>query len=318
MRTGQAFRPGTVANRRSHVLLYAAFAIFFGLQDFPAAARVLLLFGEFLLRTYRAPKAVTNALSSIRGFHLLHNLTTEGCDSYYLTLFRRALPLTVRHVPARAPPLPFQLLEDLCSLAAHRGPLGIVFRALLATVFFSMGRLSTFLPSTEGRFDTSRWPVLGDLQRQGGGYRLRIKWGKTLQDAANGFWVPLLPCRGSPACPVVALNSLLQVLAHRGPGVPLFSFPQGVLQGVRGQRFFTMRLARQWLASLLGVLGRENEHYTFHSLRRGACTMAAERGATVSDIMRLGGWSSEAVHLYLPVGAARRRAAVRLVSPNPL
>ena len=87
MRTGQAFRPGTVANRRSHVLLYAAFALLFGLQDFPATSHVLLLFGEFLLRTYRAPKAVTNALSSVRGFHLLHSLTTEGCDSYYLTLF---------------------------------------------------------------------------------------------------------------------------------------------------------------------------------------------------------------------------------------
>ena len=198
-----------------------AFALAFSLQDFPATARVLLLFGEFLLRTYRAPKAVTNALSSVRTFHLMHDLPTGGCDSFHLSLFRRALPLTVRHVPFQAPPLPFGLLEDLCAGAVRRGPLGLVFRALLVSVFFSMGRLSSFVPAGPGRFDASRLPVRGDLRHSGRGFELQIKWGKAQQDASDAFWVPLLPYRGSPACPVVALRALTGLLAPLGPLAPL-------------------------------------------------------------------------------------------------
>ena len=297
----------------SHLLLYTAFTSWFGLPDFPASEGVLLLFGEFLLRTYRAPKAVTNVLSSVRGFHLLHGLPTDGSDHYHLALFRRSLPLTVRHIPARAPPLPFELLEKLCMRAVAGGPLGTVFRALLTTIFFSMGRLSSFVQDGGAAYDSSRLPTVGDLRRVGTGFELRLKWGKAQQDAADFVWVPYLPYTGSQACPVQAFCGLLQLLQGFGEGAPLFSFPRGTVTGQLRNRHFTMRLARQWLGWLLRGLGREGDNYTFHSLRRGACTLAADRGADITDIMRLGGWRSGAVHLYLPTGAARARAAGHLV-----
>ena len=314
-RHGQAFRPGTLANQKTHLMLYVAFTIWFGLSDFPAGVRVLLLFGEFLLRTYKAPKAVTNALSSVRGFHLLHGLNTDGSDHYHLTLFKRSLQLTVRHVPTRAPPLPFELLEKLCARAMAGGPLGTVFRALLVVVFFSMGRLSSFAPDGTS-FDGSRLPIMGDLRHTGTGFELRLKWGKAQQNAADFIWIPYSPCLGSRACRVLAFEGLLRVLGDHGPGAPLFSFPRGAAEGQRTCRYFTMRLARQWLAWLLRGLGQEGAGYTFHSMRRGACTLAAERGASVADIMQLGGWRSGAVHLYLPTGAARVRAAGHLTRPT--
>ena len=143
-RHGQAFRPGTLANQRTHLMLYVAFTIWFGLSDFPAGVRVLLLFGEFLLRTYKAPKAVTNALSSVRGFHLLHGLSTDGSDHYHLTLFKRSLQLTVRHVPTRAPPLPFELLEKLCARAMAGGGLGDSFQGTFGRGFLWYGQTLIF------------------------------------------------------------------------------------------------------------------------------------------------------------------------------
>ena len=103
-RLGNAFRPGTMANNRSHVLLFAAFTSHFQLQDFPAAPRSLVLFGEFLLRSFRAPKSVTNAISAVRAFHLDVGLDVGAFGDRQLFLFRRSLPLTSRHVPTQAPP----------------------------------------------------------------------------------------------------------------------------------------------------------------------------------------------------------------------
>ena len=85
-RIGKAFRPGTQANHRSHVLLYTAFTAHFDLPDFPATPLSLVLFGEFLLRSFRAPMSVTNALASIKGFHLDGGLTTAAFASRRLVL----------------------------------------------------------------------------------------------------------------------------------------------------------------------------------------------------------------------------------------
>ena len=143
--------------------LYVAFAIFFGLQDFPSSAVVLLAFAEFLTRDYRAPKSVTNALSTLRTFHAEFKFATDAFEDYSLVLFKRALPLTLRHVPQEAAPLPVRVLEKLCGLALTLGVAGRVFAAFLATLFFSMARASSLLPRKPLEFDASRLPTLGDL-----------------------------------------------------------------------------------------------------------------------------------------------------------
>ena len=172
-------------------------------------------------------------------------------------------------------------------MAAALGPLGVVFRALLVRVFYSMGRLS-FVHSGVGAFDGSRLPTLADIRRMEAGFELRVKRGKAQQDAADFFWVPLLPCGGSPACPVVAFEALPWALNGFSREAPLLSLPQAAVPGQHLRRFLNLRLACQWLAWLLRDLGRDSEGYTFKSLRRGACTLVSDRGAAVTDIMRLG------------------------------
>ena len=110
-RQRQAFRPGTTANQHSHVLLYLAFTIYFRVRDFPARIGVLLFFGEFLLRSFQAHKSVTNALSSLCTFHRVYGFDGGAFEDFRFQLFKRALPLTVRHVPNPAPPLSLSVLQ---------------------------------------------------------------------------------------------------------------------------------------------------------------------------------------------------------------
>ena len=312
-RCRQAYRPGTQANRRSQVLLYIAFALHFQLRDFPATAQVLVWFGEFLLRGYRAPKSVTNALSAVKTFHLMHGFKVAAFEHFQLHMFKRALPLTCRRTPVRAPPLPFKLLEQLCALSATWGNVGLVFSCLLATTFFAMARLSSMVPPQGTPFDRTRFPTTRDVKISSDRVLLKIKWAKAHQAVEDAFWVPLLAARGSAACPVMNLRRLLALKGEERSHTPLFAIGAG--GGDRGtcSFSFTTQRAREWLRNSLQLVGQGEGGFTFHSLRRGACSRAFLRGASLSDLQGLGGWKSSSVSLYVPALAARERAAAALL-----
>ena len=307
LRCTQAYRPGTQANRVSHVILFIAFTMHFQISDFPATVPALLLFGEFLLRGFQTGKSVTNALSSLDTFHTIHGMDASSFHHYRVLLFRRALPLTVRRAPHRAPALPFEVLEQLCLFMKQQGDHGTVFAALLACTFFAMARLSTLAPPTNLGYDSTRYPTLRDIRNLPDRSLLRIKWAKAHQAPGDAYWVPLLPAGSSPACPVGNLAEARARLPHRKPSAPLF--------GVGGKEsfFFTLRTARQWLKLGLAAVGRPADEFSFHSLRRGACTLAFTQGADISDIKNLGGWRSDAVQCYIPTLASRARAAAALI-----
>ena len=294
-----------------------AFAIYFSFRDVPATTLTLICFAEFLLRSFTAAKSVTNALSSVRRLHRELRADTAAFDSDLQNRWRRALPLTFRNPELRAPPLPLSLLNRLCRAAATLGRAGEVFAALLAVCFFTMARLSSLVPQVASRFDSSRLPTLGDLRAVQNGYHINLKWSKTAQSLQGHNWVPLLPWPGSHACPVAALHRLRAGHPAGDSHTPLFSFP--LPSGTRGRTSggFTLSLARKWLRTLLCTLGESRARYSFHSLRRGACTLAFRGGCARSDIQLHGGWRSDAVNLYFSDLDARLRVAGTLANSNP-
>ena len=201
-------------------MLYVAFSKFLQVTDFPPTARHLLRFAEFLLRAYRSHKSVTNALASVHTFSLQCGLDTRAFGDYTLALWKRALPATVRHVPHQATAMPTALLDKLCTLSAALGRVGTVFAALLSLAFASLARLSSLVSETAVGYDSSRLPVLQDLMIQGEVVWLRLKWGKCHQDAASGYWVPMLEVKGAPSCPLSNARTLLSLLSRRGPNTP--------------------------------------------------------------------------------------------------
>ena len=303
----QAYRPGTQKNRWSHAVLYIAFCIYFGFADFPAAPGVLLMFAEFLTRSYTATKSVTNALSSLRTFHLIHGFSPLAFDHFQVTLWRRALPLTERSIPSQAPPLTVPLLQRLCIRARGMGRGGLAFAALLATCFYSLARLSSLVSQVAGGADDSRVPLVRDLGWERDRVILSIKWGKTRQATSQGFRVPLLHVPGA-ACPYTLLASLVVSLRGSPPSLPLFSYRQETGNGSTWVSF-DLNSARSFLAVLLRLEGLQGRGFTFHSLRRGGCTLGFQGGAQLSDLQLLGGWRSRAIDEYYPHLLARTRAA---------
>ena len=263
------------------------------------------------MRTFTAPKSALNALSSIRRFHLDARYDVAGFDDVILGRWKRALPLTIRTIPRRAEAMPFRVLEQLCALALSLGPEGTTMASFLTLCFHSFARASSLLPRATGEYDASRLPTVADVKRRGEGFSLSIKWDKTHQAAWQAFQIPLLPRPASPACPVRAVQRLLQGAGHPRRFYPLVATPSH--GGARGQGTpLTVGRARLWLRTLLLAAGLREDLYSLHSLRRGGCTLAYAGGAAVADLQSLGGWRSAAVHLYHSQTDARLRAAVAL------
>ena len=66
-----------------------------------------------------------------------------------------------------------------------------------------------------------------------------------------------------------------------GAETPFFTVASGGLLAIPAARF--------WLKRFLSKLGEAATGYTFHSLRRGACTAAFANGAQMDDLKALGG-----------------------------
>ena len=311
-----AYRPGTVSNRFSHWRLYLGFCRHFSLNDCPATPHTLSLFVEFLLRTYKTPKAVTNVVASVRYLHLRLAAPTSAFDDFHFAHTRRAFTLSVRHRPLPAPPCTLAILERLCTALGSLGGRGVVFRALCSVAFHSLLRLSSLLPPALP-FDPSRFPTTGDLIEVREGFLLRVKFAKNAQDASQAFVIPLVLADSPTVCPVRAIQALLRLVPRGQPGHPLFPWPSEIRGGsLTPCDPLTAPAARRWLRIALAQAGLSPSAITFHSFRRGGATLAALRGATKADLQALGNWRSNAVLAYYPPLPASLRAA-RLVASSP-
>ena len=163
--------------------------------------------------------------------------------------------------------------------------------------------MASGLLSHSSRERRHTWPVSANLH---------LKWGKSCQDPSQGFWVPLRAVRGSPACPVSLLGELASSVGRQGSLLPLFAFRREGKADVID--FFTTTEARRWLASSLQRAGLPVHSFTFHSLRRGGCSLAFLAGAERTDLQALGGWRSRAIDSYIPAFNARKRAALTLAN----
>ena len=266
---------------------------------------MLTLFIEFLLRTFRAPRSVTNALAAIRNLHLQLDAPTQAFENYTVLAAVRALPLTLRHQPSPAPPATQHLLRLLARASQDFGLKGLIFFTLCTFAFHSLARLSSLVPP-HPPFDATRYPTFGDVAVFEGGLLLTIKFAKNVQDAADSFTVPLLPASDPLICPVQAFQALRSAAFSTAPGAPLFLWPGS---SGRVACCLTAPVARAFLHTLLHKAGLPEHSYTFHSFRRGGCTLAATRGAAIPDLQALGGWKSQAVHAYLPALPSQVRAA---------
>ena len=276
-----------------------------GWRAFRLAWTLCFCFLEFLAISYSSPKAVTNVLSSVKFHHARFACDRSVFDHVCVRLAVRSLPFTMWAHVSPAPLFPLRLLRLLGLASQAFGRWALPFTALVVFAFYTFARLSSLVPPSAGAFNSSRWPTLADLTVGGEWATLQLKYSKTRQAADGGFLVPLRVSQALP-CPVRLARRLLRRAKHLGLplSAPLFTGGEG--RGEHLGAFLVQPQARELLKRGLVALGLAPTAFSFHSFRRGGCSLAFERGAVESDLALHGDWRSAAIRDYYPARLARQ------------
>ena len=303
-------RPGSRRNQLNYFKTFLVFACYYDISIYQLDPQVICAYIEFLLHSYPCPGTVKNYVSGLSVLCAWLGLDREMFSSFQVKQMWRAVELTVRYKPTPAPPLDLYDLQVLIEASTILGAHQKCFISLITLLFFTMSRISTFLPRTESPFDSTRNLTVGDVQVTEYGLNIFIKWAKNVQQLRHAFVIPIYRCSNSVICPVLAFMTYMHV---RGPGhlnAPLYVVKKtNLAQPVP----LTIFVANRWLRLVLNNSQLHAKQFSFHSFRRGACTTAFASGAPIEDIKYFGNWRSDSVLAYLSETPARRRVA-RLLS----
>ena len=158
--------------------------------------------------------------------------------------------------------------------------------------FFGFLRISNLAPHASREFDKTRHLTPNDVRFYKNYMEIDIKWSKTLQfrDKIHTLTLPRL--KGSPLCPVKALQKALAVYTP-SYNDPLFQIFSG------GWKVVTDSRIRKVLAKLNQKMGLEKNHYTFHAFRCSGATLAFRAHVPIQKIKHHGSWTSDCVWTYI-------------------
>ena len=134
--------------------------------------------------SFGSPDTARNYVSGLSTFYSWIGRDLVAFRAPMVSQMLKAVQLTIR------PPLKVQYVLDLATLkqllfhAKILGANAAVFRALLTLLFFTMVRISTFLPQLETGFDFTRNLTKADVVLHTDFLLFRVKWAKNVQTRA--------------------------------------------------------------------------------------------------------------------------------------
>lgn len=251
----------------------------------------LCVYAEFLANKLKSPKSVRNYLGAILLYHNYLGLQATNLSHFRYHLMLRALPLTMRHVPAQKLPITPAILDDICNVCDQLGTLGNILKVAFTFCYFGFLRQSNIAPPTRTLFDPSRHTTRGDVCQQPPGLVISLKWTKTHQAPGIPALVPIPCVPGHRTDPVAAFTKMIQTVPTHTPSDPLLLLPN--------RRIITSRHLQKALRCILLTLGFPAQLYSLHSMRRGGATTAVQAGADYLVVKRHGLWRSDAFWDYV-------------------
>lgn len=305
-RRRQYLRPGTWRNYISATRLFLRFLCVHNCPLHEPSQELVLAYIELLVKSGHAVASVKNAISAIKTSFGWMGLEAPPLSATPTKQLLRAVELTVRRPIEQKLPFTLRHLHLLCSLShIDSTDYIIILKAATTIGFFGMLRASNITPQTASNFDPSRSLTWGDvtIHPDLSGFRLRIKWTKSMQTADQLKYVTI-PCL-CPAnfCPLHCLLALRNFLPGVAPHQPLLLN--------RNLSLVTQPMLRAMLARAVPHIGLDPARYNLHSLRRGGCQLAYNAGADLDAIKRHGAWRSDAIHRYLRTQADTHSSVLR-------
>ena len=272
----------------------------------PASTLVLVWFAEYLTKRLKAHGSLVGYLSGIKKLHSFMGYSTKGFRGFMLKLTLQGLRKLNPHIPRQAAPMTPRILELIHAHLDHNNELDVVFWCTCIIGFFLLFRKSNLLPNTRWGFNGKKQLKCTDLLYTGKHIIVGIRWAKNEQFSRELMTFPLPVIKGSPLCPLSAINNVFRVVNQVEKDAHLFSLNDG--------SSLTYPQFQMKLRLVLAAAGVPDPNsYGSHSLRRGGCSFSFMCGVPSEIIKLLGNWKSDCYLKYLHFPMEARSAASELM-----
>ena len=295
-----AFSDGSNKNIRAQFRAFLMFCAYFCLEPVPVTNNVLILFAQFLSRTFVSTASIKNYLNGVKVVNLGLGFCFPKPD-FSLTLLLRGLARLHPHEERRAIPLTPALLLQFFEVLDMSRSLDRAVWACFLICFFMFSRKSNMVPPSVDTFDLKKHLARGDIFTDSTGLLVLLKWSKTIQKGERHVLVPLVALPGSVLCPRTAYLNMVAGLPAQGSSPAFVYFNKG-----GGVVTLTQTLFVAWLRLLLTRVGINPKGFSGHSFRRGGATCAFQAGVPGELVQLHGDWRSDAYLKYLSVPMQQR------------
>ena len=292
----QAFAASSRSNMCSQIRSYFLFCGYFHFTPFPATAKVLSLYAQFLSRSFQTVSAVKACIQAVKQAHQDKGLEVGAFQSRDLYLTLRGLARQLTSAPRQAHPLNKELLLQIFHTLDLKIPGDLNFWVTLLLGFFSLVRISNLVKTNKSEFQLLRRQILVSPSM----LLLVVNKTKTIQFGERTLKIPVLAIPGSPLCPVSWYKTLVNTIPAPGDLPALIIPEKGELKPYTYSRF------QKRLKSSLSAIGKDPNLFSSHSMRRGGATSAFNAGVPSDIIQKQGDWASEAYLGYIKMSHVSR------------
>ena len=276
------------------------FCLYFGFSPLPVDLPTLLLYIQFLSRSFKSSQSIRNYVNGVNFLHSLVGLDTPLSQHFLTKLTIKGIARTSDVPPSQARPMTPEILLSILPLLDLSVPLHATLWSVFLVAFFSFSRLSNILP--DSTFEPSKHFTRADFTLSPNCLSVAFRWSKTNQFHSHVVHVPLAAMPGSPLCPLRAFSHMLSLIP--APlDAPAFCLPFPPSFPPLTKPAFT-----SCLSHLLRHSGLHPQGYTGHSFRRGGATFAFKSGVPGELIKSHGQWKSDAYLRYLQFSPASKLA----------
>ena len=290
-RQGNARAKGTVANQRSTVALYIAFARRARFNPMAPDHFIIWAFIEYLALHVGAPATIKNKLSHVRTFLRMAGSSVETMDHQRVYRAMEAIERDTQYTSRAKDAIPMKILRSVLFLIDN-SQVGIAIKTAILLMYFGALRQQEVAPPSVKQYDPKKHPTRGDVRIRGDTIQMTVKWGKTMQRTNLKRIITLQAAPDSRVCPVAMLS---QHYAH----IPTASYTDPLLMYKDSRHPIPLSVIKGAWVQAIEALGEDTLLYSLHSLRKAAATQAHDAGCGDIQIQRLGGWKSTAYKAYV-------------------
>lgn len=281
----QAKAPGTIKNRVVQAQLYLKFCVTYKIRFLHPSILDIAMYTRFLGNSFSAPTTIKNYLSGARSWISHHLGDTSAFNASEPSDVFKKVASSLNHVTVRAYALSSEDIRVICEFLDARPSVPLGVKPCILFGYASFLRASNLLSSTMSGWSGPHTLKAADVIEVPDGLCIIVRSTKT-RPGDKPIAIQINRAASQSICPVSAWTRYKAMIrpSALGPAflqndhMPLTSRPIVAL----------MRLA-------LGSVGHPKaDQVTMHSLRRGGVQCAAKSGASQSQLMNHGTWSSQA------------------------